>query len=93
MVGAASEKIKLTSESSNGSIGDLLREDKKAVGPTNRHQSYVKQASGIRHNSINMAMSKLDPLSMLREIYLDHNNKLITMLSPGGEGGDQGKES
>lgn len=49
-----------------------------AQGSSNSLQSTThSKANKVQENT-----AKLDPLDMLREIYLDHNSKVITMLVP-----------
>lgn len=77
--------------SSNGDNQQTQETDSGATTSSQQQSIVTKHLNSIDsgHNAINSAMSKLDPLAMLREIYHDHSSKTVNILSPGE--GDQGK--
>lgn len=64
----------------------------EAASSSSKHSSAEADAhsSLSSQQSIESAMSKLDPLAMLREIYQDQGSKTVAMISPNEANGDQG---
>lgn len=69
-----------------GSASDKLKLNDLAALSSKDLEVLEQQATVLKNQQHHQA-HKLDPLSMLREIYLDQNSKIITMMMPESETG------